>query len=121
MFDFVKKIIGGQNAENHGGSASGLIQAIPGGGAIVNLERCWWGLDLGGGGHLVQIGLRSRSVLRGGVSNDLRANFLRLGLESAEVQALRRRSSTQPLLVVFLQAASEARRSSRSTNSSSDG
>lgn len=103
MLEFVKKLIGRGESEGSSTGGRGMIQAIPGGGAIVNLERCWWSLEMGGGGRLVVKSGTGHEVfdeqehLQG-----LRGAFLRMGPESPEVRALQATLDHQsPLILVF--------------------
>lgn len=103
MFDFIRRKFSGGDAESGLPEGKGIAQPLPGGGVILNLEKCWWAVETGGGGRLVVPSAAGHEVF----SEDdhlkaIRATFLRLGNESHEHRALQYALEHQtPLVLLF--------------------
>ncbi len=104
MFEFLRRRLAGDGGSDGGdGGPQGVVAELSGGVVMVNLERCWWAVECGGGRRHVVRSAAGREVFDDDEHlQELRSAFLRMGGESREVKALRRAMEAgSPLVVVF--------------------
>ena len=103
MFEFIRRKFAGDGADQQMPDGNGIVQVLPGGAVVMNLEKCWWVVETGGGGRQVVPSASGHEVF----SEDdhlkaIRAVFLRMGAESQEQRALQHALDAQtPLVLIF--------------------
>lgn len=103
MFEFLRRKLTPQPGGDTPPEGKGMIQTLPGGGVLLNLERCWWAIETGGGGRQVISSAAGREVFaEEDHLQSIRGAFLRQGNESEEQRALQYALEHQtPLIVIF--------------------
>ena len=103
MFEFIRRKFTGDGADSQASDGNGIVQMVPGGVVVMNLEKCWWVVETGGGGRQILPSASGHEVfseedhLKG-----IRAVFLRMGQESQEQRALQHALDSQtPLVIIF--------------------